>query len=244
VTDPRSGAPENIDLGDYCRRVEEHLTRSNQGNLVRVVGVGFELVRQWALDGVPLSVVFRGIDDKAERHRAGRSTRPLRIEFCESDVRAVFAEWKRAIGVTGAAPLTTADAQDIEDVRRPSLSKHLERVVTALTRAAGRLDTPDALRMALTEALQGVIQVQEDARRLRGAARDGLSARLMTHDLALLDAARAVIGPDGMSRLRREAEAELSVYRTRMAPDAWERSVNISAERLVRDALGLPTLEP
>ena len=88
------------DIGDYCRRVEDHLTRANAGHLVRIVGPGFELVREWAMSGVPLSIVYRGIDDKAERHREGAARRPLRIEFCESDVRALYDRWRRAIGLS------------------------------------------------------------------------------------------------------------------------------------------------
>src|SRR4030095_10344155 len=88
------------EIGDYCRRVEDHLTRANAGHLVRIVGPGFELVRGWATAGVPLSIVYRGIDDKAERHREGQARRPLRIEFCESDVRALYERWRRAIGLS------------------------------------------------------------------------------------------------------------------------------------------------
>src|SRR5690349_17904475 len=128
----------DVDVGEYCRRVEEHLSRVNQGHLVRIVGSGFELVRQWASNGVPFSVVCRAIDMKAERHRAGRSTRPLRIEFCEPDVRAVFQDWKRAVGVSTVAGPETGEPTD--DVKRPSLSRHFDRVITALTRAAGRLE--------------------------------------------------------------------------------------------------------
>ena len=79
------------DLGDYCRRVEQHLTQVNGGHLVRVVGPGFEMVRQWAEAGIPLTVVFHGIELKAERHRAGASRRPLRIEFCDADVRETLS---------------------------------------------------------------------------------------------------------------------------------------------------------
>src|SRR3954464_963633 len=87
------------DVGEYCRRVEDHLTRASGGHLVRIVGPGFEIVRQWAIEGVPLSVVYRGIDLKAERHRAGQAARPLRIEFCEADVRAIYDDWGRAVGL-------------------------------------------------------------------------------------------------------------------------------------------------
>ena len=103
MIDARPAAQESVDVGEYCRRVEEHLARANEGQLVRIAGVGFALVRGWAEMGVPLSVVCRGIDQKVERHRAGRSRRPLRIEFCEGDVRAVFHEWQRAVGVMSTA---------------------------------------------------------------------------------------------------------------------------------------------
>ena len=56
------------DVADYCRQVEAHLTRTNGGHMVRVVGAGFALVKQWADDGVPLSVVFRAIEPVSYTH--------------------------------------------------------------------------------------------------------------------------------------------------------------------------------
>src|SRR6188508_2149440 len=134
-----------VDLGEYCRRIEDHLTRANAGHLVRIVGPGFELVRGWADAGVPLSVVYRGIDIKAERHREGASKRPLRIEFCAGDVQAVFDQWRRAVGImsigTGAIDADGGDAPEVEGVeggkdeasdpspKRRSLSRHLDRAI-------------------------------------------------------------------------------------------------------------------
>ena len=57
------------------------------------------------MSGVPLSVVYRGIDMKAERHREGQARRPLRIEFCEAMCASVFDNWRRAVGLTTGAPL-------------------------------------------------------------------------------------------------------------------------------------------
>ena len=243
MNDQLDGPPVDLDLGEYCRRVEAHLTRANDGHLVRVVGLGFEVVRQWALDGIPLSVVFRGIDDKADRHRAGRSTRPLRIEFCDGDVRALYAEWRRAIGSAAPNALTEAETHAVEEVRRPSLSKHLERLLAALTRTSGRLELPDGIRTALTEALDGVAALRDEARRLRGAGREELPARLRLLDRALLDAARDALSSDARDDLRHGAERELMPYRVRMPPDVWTRSVELGTDRLVRDHFGLPTLD-
>ena len=77
--EPETATAAGIDIGAYCRRVEDYLTRENGGHLVRIVGPGFELVRGWAAEGIPLSVVYRGIDRKLERHRAGHAARPLRV---------------------------------------------------------------------------------------------------------------------------------------------------------------------
>ncbi len=235
-----------VDVGEYCRRVEEHLTRANGGHLVRIVGAGFQLVRDWALAGIPFSIVCRGIDQKAERHRAGRSTRPLRIEFCEPDVRAVFEEWRRAVGIAGVRAASTEHASidaATEDAKKPSLSRHLDRVVTSLTRVAGRLELPADLRDRVTMTIEAAVALHEQARHARGQARESIAARLVALDGDLLGAARAAAGETVLAELRAQAESELAVYRSRLAADVWTRSVDVTVDRLVRDRFGLPTLE-
>ena len=163
----------DVDVGEYCRIVEDHLTRVNAGHLVRIVGPAFELVRQWAEAGIPASVVFRGIDLKAERHRLGRAKRPLRLEFCEADVREVYRRWRRAVGLFGIDEPPdgrsdgTNEAQDGGDAaaepenrRRPSLTRHLDRAVERLTRAMARIDLPENLRTALEPVLQELVDAR------------------------------------------------------------------------------------
>jgi hypothetical protein len=236
--------------------VEQHLTRVNGGHLVRVVGPGFELVRAWAEEGVPLSVVFRGIELKAERHAAGQSRRPLRIEFCESDVRDVYDGWRRAIGLhtqgaegaavdpAGAeeagAPASEADG---ERRRRPSLSRHLERVVERLVRAAGRLDLQEGLRAALASAIERVTALRERAHGARGDARAGIEAELGPIDRALMAAVRAHAPAALIDALRVEAEQELAPFRARLAAGHWQQSLDVTIDRLLRDRYGLPLLE-
>jgi hypothetical protein len=231
----------NIDVGDFCRRVEEHLSRVNQGHLVRIVGTGFELVRQWAVDGVPFSVVCRAIDMKAERHRAGRSTRPLRIEFCDADVRALFQDWKRAVGIVG--PVATASEEPIDDARRPSLSKHLDRVIVSLTRAAGRLELSATLRDGLGRILEGIVELRETTRGRRGVSRASVVASLAQWDGDLLAVVKASVPPGDLAAIRGEALNELQAYRARMPEQIWERSLDAATGRLLRERLNLPTIE-
>src|SRR5205814_1132952 len=93
-----------LDRSDYCREVETYLCRKNEGHLIRIVGPVFEKVCGWATQGVPLALAIKGIDQYCERYYAkGQRRRPVRVEFCEADVLELFDDWRRAVGVTGAA---------------------------------------------------------------------------------------------------------------------------------------------
>jgi hypothetical protein len=232
---PRNGG--DVDVGEFCRRVERYLTQINGGHLVRIVGPGFEVVKRWAETGVPLNIVMRGIDRKAERHRHGASTRPLRIEFCEADVREVFDDWRRAIGVASAPGPTDGAAQ-----RRPSLPKHLERVLERLGRLTGRLDWPDELRDNLEACRDRVLALQASAAGARGEARAAVVASLEEIDRALVDAIRLHAPVELRRQARRDAETDLAPYRDRLSESLWRQSVEITEARLLRDRLGLPTM--
>src|SRR6187549_31862 len=97
-------SPAATDIGAFCRAVEAHLCRVNGGHLVRIVGPAFELVAGWAKEGLPLRVVLHGVDRTVARLTAkGPRRRPVRIEFCEADVRDATDQWRRAVGVHAAA---------------------------------------------------------------------------------------------------------------------------------------------
>ena len=236
--------PAKIDVGDYCRRVEEHLTKVNGGHLVRVVGPAFELVRRWADDGVPLSVVFRGIERKAERRAAAGPGRPLRLEFCEGDITALFDGWRRAIGVRTAAEAAegTEATEGDGSRRRQSLSKHVERALDRLSRAMGRDDWPDGLRVDADRILVALAGIREAARTARGPARDELAEQLRALDAEIAQAAAAAAPPALLTELRGAAEQDLAPFRGRLAGDAWRQSIAITVDRLLRDRLGLPAL--
>lgn len=227
------------DVADYCRQVEAHLTRINGGHLVRVVGPGFALVKQWADDGVPLSVVFKGIEQKAGRHTQGASRRPLRIEFCEADVRELFEAWRRATGISAASnPGDSAGTS-----RRASPSKAIDRAIERLGRLAGRLELPDELRDAVSHAIETLSSVREGLAHTRGIARDPWLAQLAPIDQDLMAQARRVADAAVVRGLTEQAERELAPYRDRLAPEAWQRAVTVTVDRGVRAHFGLPTLE-
>ena len=234
----------DVDIGAYCREVEDYLTRGNGGHLVRIVGPGFELVRGWATEGIPLSVVHRGIDLKLDRHRAGASKRPLRIEFCEPDVRAVYDHWRRAVGLPAALKSGDAADEPADDERkRPSLSKQLERAIDRLSRSAGRLDIPDGVRDQIGRVLAALTTLREAAKKARGEARDAIVEELRSLDDELRAGARSAAAPDLVVSLERDASQDLAAFRDRLPPDRWQAAIAATVDRLLRDRWGLPTLD-
>src|SRR6476661_6751896 len=135
-----------MDASDYCREIEAHLCRKNEGHLIRIVGPAFEQVCGWSNLGIPLKVAFRGIDQYCERYYAkGPRRRPVRIEFCEADILDLFDSWRRAIGVGTAGAATTAEPP----ARKAPLAAHIERAIARLTtlRAGGKRSVAFAERV-------------------------------------------------------------------------------------------------
>jgi hypothetical protein len=230
---------------DYCRQIESYLCRKNGGHLVRIVGPAFEKVRDWAGQGIPLKVAFRGIDRCCERAQArGGRQRPMRIEFCEGDVLEAFDDWRRAIGITARQVAETGgEAAEEDDVssRKGSLVTHIQRCVTRLLAPRGVEPNADydALLHHVTEELD---DMATRAKHVRGEARAEMIGRLAALDTQLMDAARGRIDDRTAAALQSEADAELAGFADRMPADARAHARQRAFERLLREALNLPVL--
>ena len=220
---------------EYCREVESYLCKKNAGHLVRIVGPAFEQVKGWAAQGIPLKIVFRGIDSTCDRHNAkpGRR-RPLRIEFCEADILKAFDDWRRATG-------TAEPADEPASSRKEPLAAHIERAVSRLltVRTSAR---HDRLAGVIAETVAALDELVSNARQARGEERAALIARLAELDAALISVARDHVDAETAAALRREVEADLAPFAPRMAGDARARAFSLAFDKLVREAVGLPVL--
>jgi hypothetical protein len=243
-------APGPVDADIYCREVEAHLCRRNEGHLVRVVGPAFLMVAAWHAQGIPLSIVCRGIDRVVERRTAkGPGRRPLRVEFCEADVLEAFDEWRRAVGVGtagGGAIGTGASAQDEpESVGAPSrasvsLRAHLDRVATRLTGFLALTSETTPLVSAIERILHELDAARAGSRTARGEARAECIVRLTVLDGEMMDAAEASAGVELRTTCDAAAEGELAGYRGRMPEEAFARARAAASRKLLRERLKLP----
>jgi hypothetical protein len=230
-----------VNADEFCRTIESYLTRKNDGHLVRIVGPSFERVRGWSETGIPLKVVFAGIDRYFDRYYAkGPRRRPVRIDFCEADVFDVFDEWRRAVGL--AAGRTEVAGGEPPSRRRESLATHLERALArlvAMRSGSAPAGVPDTV---LAEVVAELDRLMGGARGARGDARQSILDRLEQLDARLLSAARDAMPEDAMAVVKAEATADLKPFEERMSREVWARTFTLAVDRVVRERARLPTL--
>jgi hypothetical protein len=236
-----------VDVAEYCRELEIHLCRKNDGHLIRIVGPSFETVSRWAASGVPVKVAMGGIDRYFERYyRKGARRRPVKIDFCEDDVLDLFDEWRRATG------LTTDDAKRVEATgdaethttrkHGPSLPEHLERALIRLSslRASGGLD--DRADTLVDRVSSELDNARARSGGVRGNERRELLERLEQLDSELMELARLTSSADVIAAARQEALDDLGPFRSTMAADAFDGALELAFARTLRERLGLPVL--
>lgn len=225
-----------VDAGEYCRELEAHLCRKNDGHLIRIAGPAFETVCGWAEQGIPLKVAFQGIDRYFERYHAkGPRRRPVRIEFCEADVLDAFDQWRRAVRVAAAG------ASGEQASRQPSLPAHLQRVLQKLTTARGTSgDT--TVTAAIDAAIDRVEAVRSASASRRGAAREAAIETLAAIDRDLIAQVREAADAATLAAIAAEAERELSGFAARMTREAHAEAMTAATGRLLRARAGLPRI--
>lgn len=225
------------DLSDYCRQVETYLCRKNEGHLIRIVGPAFEQVCGWAARGVPLTVTLRGIDRYCERYYSkGPRRRPVRIEFCEADILELFDDWRRAVGVSSAGGSANQPG------RKPGLSSHIERVLARLTSVRGGGRVTPAFAAEVDLAVRELDGLKPNAPNARGERRSAILSTLEEIDGRIMRAAAEELSGDRGAALRQEAELEIAPFAVRMASGARATAIEAAYLRLVREALGIPTI--
>jgi hypothetical protein len=235
-----------IDRDAYCREIEAHLCRKNDGHLIRITGPAFERVMSWADQGVPLKVAQTGIDRYFERYyRKGPRRRPVRVEFCDADVLDAFDEWRRAVGVS----VVVADADGGPPVEEPgpapgrarrSLRAHLDGVMARLTVLRGSDQLRGVADEALDTAIRGLEALRPQAEHARGDERQAVLDAVAAVGTDLLTALRAALPEAARTAFAADARRELEPFRERMPDEAYHQATDAAVARLVRQHFGLP----
>ena len=236
-----------IAVDAYCREIEAHLCRKNDGHLIRIVGPAFERVTGWAAQGIPLKVALTGIDRYFERYyRKGPRRRPVRVEFCDADVLDAFDEWRRAVGVS----IVTTDDQGGPAVEEPvpaarprrSLKSHIESILARLTVLRGSDRLGGLAGDALADAVRSIEPLTHAAEQARGDQRQRIVDALAAADHQMIAAIEARLPDEVRAALTIEAGRELEPFRSRMSETVYRDACAAARTRLIRQQHGLPEI--
>ena len=186
---------------NYFTEIEEHFQKVRGTSLFLFSPLDWALVGAWKDSGVPLEAVLRGIDAAFEKWRGRKSKIQLvnSLAFC---AQAVLTEAQRMAGT--AAPARhreSAPPFPLDDLR-----DYLVRNAAAV-RQAGALY--DEIASALERiAAQAETQYQD---------LEELERRLTVLEEKMLAAARSRQSEEQLLEARRQLEAQLRPYRSKMS---------------------------
>jgi hypothetical protein len=227
-----------VTADEYCRGLEAHLTRRNDGHLIRVVGPAFDMVRGWFERGVPFKIATHGIDRTLDRYHArGPRRRPVRIDYCEADVLDAFDEWRRAVGLRAVGEGVPAGP------KREGLATGIRRAIAKLAASRGGDGLwAGAAGTEIDRIVEALDALASRADRARGHTRAAVVDELAALDARLVAAAHRAVAPERLRELEAQAETDLAPFRDRMPEDAWRESRRAAVTVLLRAHAQLPSL--
>jgi len=212
---------------NYFTEIEEHFQRARGTGLFLLSPLDWALIEAWKNSGVPLEAVLRGIDIAFEKWRARRSRAQMvnSIAWC---TQAVMAEAQR-MADAGSQPASKRESA-------PFPEEELRRYVESNAAAVRATTVPAFLSVADS--------LDEIAGGLPGLAADleNLEQRLTILEQKLVALARSRETEDQALTARRELEAHLRPWRSRMTAAQISMLESQFLDRTTLARAGLPRL--
>jgi len=197
----------------YFTEIEERFSR-RRGSVLLLSTLDWALIESWREAGVPLEAVLRGIDSAFDRHeeRSARAKGSLRkvngLAWCAQAVMTAAEEMVEA--ATGAASHTKPPAQS-SGFEKERVASYLNRNADVVMAAAGKSANGPLLAIAKRLRELAARMRESDAMPL-----EDLDRTLTVLEERMVDAVRAATSEDELIAIRRQADAELAPFRSRM----------------------------
>jgi len=225
---------------NYFTEIEEHF-QQRRGR-IQLSPLDWALIETWKDAGIPLEVVFRGVDaafDKYEQ-RPSKSQKINSLAYCAQAVLVAAEEMKEA-----AVGAQSTDAQS----NRPS-GFPIAEICVFLRRNAEQLD---AAKLPLAKGIDATSLARETANTLREIAADleatktpprleDLERRLTVAEEKLLAVLLAATPDEQIVSVRAEADRELAPYRRKMPSAQIEQLLKQYVHKRLLEKYGLPRL--
>lgn len=196
---------------NYYTEIEEYFWQK-RGAHILVSTLDWAVIESWQRAGLPLEVVFKGIDRAFERYQARRRSRPIKsLLYCVDAVAEVAEEAKEAAAGRGPQP---TPGERPAPFSREEIAQFFHANAAALRNAARR---PEAARLVaaftdIAAALEALAAQPATA----AANLEDLERHLTVFEEKLLAALTQSASAQELVGLRREVDRALAPYRRRM----------------------------
>jgi len=211
---------------NYFTEVEEHFQRARGTGLFLLSPLDWALVESWKNAEVPLEAVLRGIDVAFEKWRSRRSKIHMvnSLAYC---AQAVMSEAQHMAGTARRQQGMVPAPFELDDLKH-----HLARCAVQLRSQSGAGYEEIAASLdRLAERADSDYENLED-----------LERKLTTIEEKMIAIARAARSEEELVEFRRELDAELRPYRSKMTAGQLSMLEKQYLERRLLEAAGLPRL--
>ncbi len=258
--------PQTFNYYNYFTEVEEYF-QNKRGTWMLLSTLDWALIETWQEAGIPLDVVYRGIDVTFEKWEK-RRTRTRRINglgYCLQEVLAAFEEYKEAaVGKTPDAHSVQAETAFTPD----EVKSFLKSCGEAIRLAAERCGPESTLARDLLKGESGLAapsvelqhrNLQQDFNRVAdslerltsevlesGEARqidyEGLERRLTAIEEKLLAAIKNFLSERQLADMEGEADRALAPYRQNMRSEMIANLKKQFIHKRLLEAWSLPRI--
>jgi hypothetical protein len=221
-----------INYFNYFTEIEEHFQRARGTSLFLLSPLDWALIETWKNSGIPLEAVLRGIDLAFEKWRAKKSRVQMvnSIAYC---TQAVVTEAQRmADAGTQSSDQPTEPKSAAAPFPEHELRQYLE-INAAAVRATGVREF-----LAVADSLD---QIAADLPSLVGDL-EALEQRLTVLEQKLIAIARSRQSEENALASRRELDAQLRQWRSKMSAPQIAMLEAQFMDRFVLEAASLPRL--
>ena len=209
---------------NYFTEIEEHFQRARGTSLFLLSPLDWALIESWKNAGVPLEAVLRGIDEAFEKWR-GRKVKTQKVNSLAFCAQAVLTEAQQAVaGTARGAPASS-----------PFSAAELRAYLNANAAALGQAGPAYAEIAAALNRL--AVGMENHAANL-----ERLEQHLSVLEEKMLAVARASQTEDELLEARRDLEAELRPYRSKMSAAQLAMLEKQYLERRLLERQKLPRL--
>lgn len=220
---------------NYFTEIEEHFQRARGTALFLLSPLDWALIESWKNSGVPLGAVLRGIDAAFEKWRSGK--RKLQqvnsLAYCS---QAVLTEAQRLLD-RHAGIDEGAKEPNRAPFTREALARYLRENAGAL--ASSTHESIRSLGVTLGQLAAQVSSLPED---LAGFDTEDLERQLTALEEKVLAQLRLAQSDESLLATRRELDAQLKPYRSRMSAEQLRQLEDQYLSRKLLDLEKLPRL--